>query len=699
MLPIQNSLSRWAMCLLLVGCVASLVPSTASALAPPQDPLQDPLQDPFGTGNPFPGPPGVAPGQEVTLTAEYKLKPGTNEGEVTLTASIAFGYHIYSLTQVDGPGPSTITLTTNPNVKLAGSFEADTDPHVVENDPQFGVRVEQYEAVAIFSAPIEVTDVENPEDFTFELIYDGQVCDSNGCRLIEGEKVKVRFGGYLEVPLKPGEYRSENSHLRFEGYLEPKVAEPGDTIRLVITAFPDAGFHTYGFKPGWDQEAQDAASCPTLIALTKRNGWTAELPQASVDAKAHAVGESNAYWHEEPVTWSIDIKVPRGTEKKEYEISGFLGFQTCKGEEFCDLPDTAEFSAKIKIGTDGETGQIPLEMISSSRSYEDVDTLAQEIQWGGHDASGFGDKPLAVILGFAFLAGLILNVMPCVLPVIGLKIMSFVDQAGESRWNVISLNLWFSAGLIFVFLVLATLAAVFGMGWGQHFQSVGFTVTLIAIVFTFALSFLGVWEIPIPGFVGSHGAAKMANREGAIGAFSKGVFTTILATPCTGPFLVPAISWAITQPAWLTYLLFFMVGLGMSSPYLLIGLFPGMIKLLPKPGPWMETFKQLMGFVLLGTAVFLFNALGEKLVLPTLTLLVGIAVACWWIGKTPITASRAKRTTAWVGGGVWTLLIACFSYLYLAGGVELEWQPFDRTSLADQVEEGNTVLVDFTADW
>ena len=194
-------------------------------------------------------------------------------------------------------------------------------------------------------------------------------------------------------------------------------------------------------------------------------------------------------------------------------------------------------------------------------------------------AGTWSDKSLAVVLVLAFLAGLILNVMPCVLPVIGLKIMSFVQQAGGSRREILTLNLWFSFGLLVVFWVLAGLAAFAQKGWGDHFRSVEFLIAMIGIVFAFGLSFLGVWEIPIPGLCGSSKVQGAAAREGAVGAFSKGVLSTVLATPCAGPLLVPAVSWAVAQPAWLTFLAFTCIGLGMAAPYLLIGAFPALIGL------------------------------------------------------------------------------------------------------------------------
>jgi thiol:disulfide interchange protein len=169
-------------------------------------------------------------------------------------------------------------------------------------------------------------------------------------------------------------------------------------------------------------------------------------------------------------------------------------------------------------------------------------------------------------------------------------------------------------------------------------------------VFVMALSFLGVWEIPIPGFVGSGRAGKLQAKEGPSGAFLKGVFATILATPCSGPFLGPVFGFLLKQPPYMAYCVFGAVGLGMASPYLVIGAFPRLIRLLPRPGAWMETVQQFMGFLLLGTVVYLFTTLSAAMVASTQALLVGLWFACWWIGRTPLTAPRPWRIAAWVGG-------------------------------------------------
>lgn len=346
-------------------------------------------------------------------------------------------------------------------------------------------------------------------------------------------------------------------------------------------------------------------------------------------------------------------------------------------------------------------------------------------------ARGFEGSNLPWIIVLGFLGGIILNLMPCVLPVIGLKVLAFVQQSGEDRRRALLLNLWYSAGLLSVFLLLAALAVTLNLGWGGLFTFAAFNIFLAAIVFAMGLSFLGVWEIPIPGFVGSGKAVELASREGLSGAFAKGVVTTILATPCTGPFMGTALAWAVNQPPSHTFAVFTSVGLGMASPYLLIGAFPSLVRFLPKPGAWMETFKQIMGFVLLGTVVYIFTFLQSSYVVPTVGLLFAIWGACWWIGRQMARAATAPART-WLEAAAWLAV----AWLVLFPGLDarvagpLAFRGLHRVmdgrhrelieresalALEKLRAEGyalvktdspgaapagpNTVLVDFTADW
>jgi len=289
------------------------------------------------------------------------------------------------------------------------------------------------------------------------------------------------------------------------------------------------------------------------------------------------------------------------------------------------------------------------------------------------------------------------------------------------------MNLSYTAGLLSVMLILATLAVFAGLGWGEQFSSATFTVTLSTIVFAFGLSFLGVWEIPLPGFVGD--ASGKAKEEGYGGAFSKGILSTLLATPCSGPFLGAALAWAVTQPTYLTYAVFAAVGLGMASPYLVVGLFPSAIRFLPKPGNWMLTFKQIMGFIMLGTVVYLMSFMPIAAVVPTVLLLLGVGLALWHAGKTPMYAPSREQIKAWGTATAIVAVTALASFGWLqgvmqarferaaerllassdaevalvsanhAGENEIAWQPYSAARLEELLRAGTPVFVDFTADW
>ena len=273
---------------------------------------------------------------------------------------------------------------------------------------------------------------------------------------------------------------------------------------------------------------------------------------------------------------------------------------------------------------------------------------------------------LALELLYGFLGGILLNIMPCVLPVIGLKVLAFVEQSGHHRGRAFALNVWYSLGLLSVFMLLAVLAVSLNLGWGHLFTYAGFNIALAGVVFAMGLSFLGVWEIPIPGFAGSNKAQELAAQEGFAGAFFKGVLTTILATPCTGPFMATALAWAVNQPPANTFAVFAAVGLGMASPYLLIGAFPQLLSFLPKPGAWMDTFKQLMGFVLLGTVVYMLTFLEPHHVVPTIGLLVAVWFACWWIARVPYTAEGLIRLRVWAEGA----LVIAVAWLFMFPGLK-----------------------------
>jgi len=204
---------------------------------------------------------------------------------------------------------------------------------------------------------------------------------------------------------------------------------------------------------------------------------------------------------------------------------------------------------------------------------------------------------------FGFLGGMILNVMPCVLPVITLKIYGFIHQAGQSRGRILQLGLAYCAGVFAWFLGLAALIVTFGLNWSFQFQSKGFVVAMLLICVVFGLNLLGLFEVFLPGSVNTKLAALSA-KEGLGGAFVHGLFATLMGSACTAPLLGPAVGFALAQPPPVIFAFFGTIAAGMALPYFLLTANPAWMRFLPKPGMWMVRIKQVMGVLVIATAVW-----------------------------------------------------------------------------------------------
>ncbi|HYV26377.1 MAG TPA: thioredoxin family protein [Candidatus Eisenbacteria bacterium] len=330
---------------------------------------------------------------------------------------------------------------------------------------------------------------------------------------------------------------------------------------------------------------------------------------------------------------------------------------------------------------------------------------------------------LWAMLGLAFLGGLILNIMPCVLPVIALKILGFVNQSRQSPAHVRKLGVIYALGVLFSFLVLAGLViAVQHAGrdasWGMQFQNAQFRVVITILVTLVALNLFGLFEISLGGRA-MGAAGELAAKEGASGAFFNGVLATALATPCTAPFLGVALGFAFAQPSAIVVLMFLTVGLGLAAPYVILSWHPAWLKFLPKPGVWMEKFKIAMGFPMIATAIWLFTLaaprFGRNGAFWLGMFLVLLAMAAWIWGEFVQRGARRKFLAVCIS----TLLLA-FSYGYVLEGQlhwrspekissattslrdspeGIDWQPWSLAAVEKARSEGRPVFVDFTADW
>lgn len=327
-----------------------------------------------------------------------------------------------------------------------------------------------------------------------------------------------------------------------------------------------------------------------------------------------------------------------------------------------------------------------------------------------------------LMLLYAFLGGLILNVMPCVLPVIALKILGFVSQSRESPGHVRVLGCLYVLGVLASFMVLAlVVVSVQQAGqrasWGMQFGNPIFLVVLCVLVTLVALNLFGIFEVTLSGKV-MNAAGGLAAQEGKTGAFFNGVLATALATPCTAPFLGVALGFAFVQPPHIILLFFVMVGIGLALPYFILSWHPAWLQFLPKPGAWMVKFKVAMGFPMLATAIWLYSLSSIHYGRGTLWLglfLVMLAFSAWIFGEWG-QRGRKRQGLARVVAAV--LIISSYFYAMEAqlrwrerniiedstanlqqSREGIPWRKWTPEAVDQALQENHIVLVDFTADW
>lgn len=317
---------------------------------------------------------------------------------------------------------------------------------------------------------------------------------------------------------------------------------------------------------------------------------------------------------------------------------------------------------------------------------------------------------LFTYLLLAFIGGLILNFMPCVLPVISIKLFGLIKHQGQKKSKILKHNLSYTLGILFTFSLLAIAIAIFKqageyVGWGFQLQSPLFVLMMIFILFIFALNLFGLFEFKTPG------GSKLGNvqtKEGFFGDFISGVLATILSTPCSAPFLGTALTFAFTSSSWMIFIIFMFVGLGLAFPFILTAIFPKTISFLPRPGMWMEKLKKFLGLTLILTAVWLidvFSSLGGEGTLIKLNIALVLCFFAFYLAKN-ITKSK--------------IIIVLFHLLYLAliGSIistpvsthsettskvkaqhGLKWEKWSEEAMNVHISNGNKVFIDFTAKW
>jgi thiol:disulfide interchange protein DsbD len=357
---------------------------------------------------------------------------------------------------------------------------------------------------------------------------------------------------------------------------------------------------------------------------------------------------------------------------------------------------------------------------------------AASVAAGSASAAGSvaaGTSSTAGLLGtvlLAFLGGVVLNLMPCVFPVLGIKVLGFVNQAGSDRSKVVLHGLVFTAGVLVSFWALAGALLILRaggeqLGWGFQLQSPAFVYGMAVFMLVFALNLSGLFEV---GLSATGAGAGLQSQEGLGGSFFTGMLATLVATPCSAPFLAPALGAALALSAVESLVVFTAIAVGLSAPYLLLSLFPSAVKLLPRPGAWMETFKQVMAFPLYATVAWLLWVLAAQTagddygLLMILFGFVLVAMAAWAYGRFGQAHGKPTRQR-W--GTVFALLLLVSGVALGwpqppvpvtvggasagAGGASgkgayvVAWQPWSPEAVAAAQAAGRTIYVDFTARW
>ncbi|MFH2000566.1 MAG: cytochrome c biogenesis protein CcdA, partial [Planctomycetota bacterium] len=405
-----------------------------------------------------------------------------------------------------------------------------------------------------------------------------------------------QFGSFgTDDPFSASSTDPINAEIR----LDCQAVPPGDSFRVALVISVEKGWHIYANPKG------PGIGKATVVTGENQPGFRFKpalyLPGEKITQEDLGPGDW-VYAYEGTVPVFLEVTTDADLKPGEYQLGVHAEILACK--ESCQ-PFDKELSFTLRVLEAGKkaidaedpvfdrfdeaapapptTGAKSLKPASDEGVAAAGEPAGDFTMYRSRELeSGKGIADIWMAILFGFLAGMLLNVMPCVLPVVSIKIMSLVSQAHESKGRILGLGLAFSGGILAVFLVLAGFAAGVGMSWGAQFQSETFIVVMLSLVFVFALGMFDVYLIIVPGGSGGHNV-----KEGYTGSFLKGVLATFLATPCSGPFLGATLAWALSQSPLVIFLVFTSIWLGMAFPYVVLTAMPGLLRFVPKPGLWM----------------------------------------------------------------------------------------------------------------
>ncbi len=619
---------------------------------------------------------GPGPFKAQHLTAELvslgpAIAPGGSQ-QVGLLLSLEEKWHVYWVNAGDSGEPPHIKWTL-PEGITAGPMQFP----IPERLPLGPLMDFGYENIVAFPVTISAAPETKPGPVHLDAMVDWLVC-SAVC--VPG---KAHLG--IDLTVQPGAPAIAQ---------EPKLGALGQAMTLIPEPLPAGATFT-------------AVGGAKDFVLTLKDG------KRETDAQFYPYPTEPTATDKEPPD-----EIVNAAEQKVQPLKDGVRLQVQRSPELTTLPATMHGVIRL---SDTVAYEVTAPVVTEAAAPPGAVS-------GGAGATGAGDVTALGAIGLAFLGGVILNLMPCVFPVLFIKALALVQtagpNAGRERLHVRQHGLAYALGILVSFwaivaVLLALRATGSQAGWGFQLQSPVFIAVLASFIFFFALSLAGQFDI---GLSLTSVGGELAQKQGFAGSFFTGVLATVVATPCTAPLMGAAVGFALAQTTGLAFAVFTSLALGLAAPYVLLSWHPAWVRVLPRPGAWMETLKQFTALPLFATSIWLawvygqlYSAdLGVSEVALLLACFLLLAVAGWVMGKWPGRWSSAIAAMVLIALGLAIPLsqraqagtakppgpVAAAS----AGGAgaqtaELVWAPYSEASLDSARASGRPVFIDFTAAW
>jgi len=526
-----------------------------------------------------------------------------------------------------------------------------------------------------------------------------------------------------QVTALPAQVEDRDGRIAIEALVSHRVVAPGQTFDVALRVRLAEGWVWYSPRPGGGEVA------PMPGDLRVQAGGLEVGPVRWPPHRPHEVlGQVNNSYEGTVVVYAT-LTVPADAAPGPREITLTPMGQIC-GEDLCvslgmvrAAPPSAEWfdvisppgplqaSVTVHVGESAAASEKNSDWtdelaqgLSHAVPADQLESVAGPGGAGGTVVGGLAGRSMVGGFVLALLAGLILNIMPCVLPVIPLKVLSIAQQAKESRRRFVVLGLAFAGGIVLFFVALAVVSGVLksvqsAFQWGEHFQIPAFRIAMAMLMVALAVNLFGGFTVLAPRRAAeAHGQLE---QGGSIwSAVGMGVLTAVLSTPCSFAILTAALVWAQAQSLWAGSMAMVLIGVGMAAPYAVLTAMPNLVRRLPRPGVWMEHFKQSMGFVLLLVAVWLigtFSAEAYPFWLAGFAVVLAFCLWMWgsWVRyDAPLYKKTAVRTVA-----VFVAVSAGVFMLAPPRPLATHFEPYDQARIDQALRDGRLVLIDFTADW